>query len=100
MEGKTQNNEYLRFFQDLNSKQPVTHRINDDEDVSEFRRNDIVVVVSIVLRPDYVHFVIPQVAHLNAGENNHNQSFPRWHTRLKIIRFFPTTKTSKFCLSY
>lgn len=55
---------HIRLARNLNAEQLVRQRIDGDEDITELCRYDTSSVISAVLRPNYVDFVVTQVPHL------------------------------------
>lgn len=49
------------LLEDLDSIEAVGHRVDDDVNVVELRRDGLRVVVALVLRPDDVHGVVTDV---------------------------------------
>lgn len=59
------NGTHLRLSGDLYPVESVGHRVDDNEDVTEFSGNDAASVVPRVLRPHDVHLVVAKVANLS-----------------------------------
>lgn len=58
---------YFRLSRDLYSIQFVLQRVNNYQDVAEFRRYDISAVVTPVLRPDNVDLIVAKVSRLKSS---------------------------------
>ena len=59
---------HLWLLDDLDAVHVVLHGVDDDEDVSKLGGDDASPVVSRVLRPHNMHFVITQVPQLQTQE--------------------------------